>query len=87
MATHHVTIRTYSSEPFDLTVLGMSTGTALNSVDCVLLRYQQDSLEEPLHMGVIRVLIFISWTYKFYSLTTLAVRRDGRAITDPAAHS
>jgi len=55
MASHHVTIKTYAAEPLDLTVLGVCTGAALNGVDCVLLRYQQDSPEEPLHMDVIRV--------------------------------
>ncbi|KAF2685820.1 hypothetical protein K458DRAFT_417025 [Lentithecium fluviatile CBS 122367] len=54
MAAHRVTINTYSSEPLNLTVLGVSTGAALNGVDCALLRYQQDSPEEPLHVGVIQ---------------------------------
>jgi hypothetical protein len=58
IASHHVTIGTCSSEPLNVTVLGMSTGAALNGIECVLLRYQQDSPEEPLHMDVKQVASF-----------------------------
>lgn len=39
----------------DVTVLGMNSGTAMDGIDCALVRYRQASPTEPLHMDIITV--------------------------------
>lgn len=36
----------------DITVMGMNSGTAMDGIDCALVRYRQDSPEAPLHMEI-----------------------------------
>jgi 1,6-anhydro-N-acetylmuramate kinase len=39
----------------ELTVLGMNSGTAMDGIDCALVRYTQESPEAPLHMKLLHV--------------------------------
>jgi hypothetical protein len=55
MTTQHVARGAKPTESLNMRVLGVYTGAALNGVECVLLRYQQESPSEPLHMSVVRV--------------------------------
>ncbi|KAH2869649.1 hypothetical protein KXV31_002732 [Aspergillus fumigatus] len=38
----------------DITVMGMNSGTAMDGIDCALVRYRQDSPEAPLHMEILK---------------------------------
>lgn len=39
----------------ELRVLGMNSGTAMDGIDCALVRYTQESPTAPLHMEVLKV--------------------------------
>jgi hypothetical protein len=39
----------------DIRVLGMNSGTAMDGIDCALVRYRQASPTEPLHMEILKV--------------------------------
>lgn len=39
----------------DLTILGMNSGTAMDGIDCALVRYRQDTPTTPLHMEILKV--------------------------------
>lgn len=44
-----------ASKPLDYTILGMNSGTAMDGIDCALVRYRQESPEKPLHMELLKV--------------------------------
>lgn len=44
-----------ASKPLDYTILGMNSGTAMDGIDCALVRYRQESPESPLHMELLKV--------------------------------
>lgn len=51
----------------DLTVLGLNSGTAMDGIDCALVRYRQESADKPLHMDILKVGAFCplrTWTEK-----------------------
>jgi hypothetical protein len=39
----------------DVTVLGMNSGTAMDGIDCALVRYRQSSPKAALHMEILQV--------------------------------
>lgn len=39
----------------DITVLGMNSGTAMDGIDCALVRYCQSSPKAALHMEILQV--------------------------------
>ena len=39
----------------DLRVLGLNSGTAMDGIDCALVRYRQESPDKPLHMDILQV--------------------------------
>lgn len=39
----------------DITVLGMNSGTAMDGIDCALVRYRQSSPKAALHMEILQV--------------------------------
>ena len=43
------------SKPLDYTILGMNSGTAMDGIDCALVRYRQESPESPLHIELLKV--------------------------------
>lgn len=54
-ATHSgAELRQPASKPLYYTVLGMNSGTAMDGIDCALVRYRQESPEKPLHMELLK---------------------------------
>lgn len=49
------TRRCVADGTLDITVMGMNSGTAMDGIDCALVRYRQDSPEAPLHMEILNV--------------------------------
>lgn len=50
-------VRRHADGSLDLVVLGMNSGTAMDGIDCALVRYRQESPTAPLHMEVLKVSI------------------------------
>ena len=48
-------VHRHADGSLDLTVLGMNSGTAMDGIDCALVRYRQQSPNAPLHMEVLKV--------------------------------
>jgi len=48
-------VHRHADGSLDLTVLGMNSGTAMDGIDCALVRYCQQSPTAPLHMEVLKV--------------------------------
>jgi len=52
----HVTgAESQQSRRLDVTVLGMNSGTAMDGIDCALVRYTQETPDAPLHMQLLKV--------------------------------
>lgn len=49
------TRRCVADGTLDITVMGMNSGTAMDGIDCALVRYRQASPEAPLHMEILKV--------------------------------
>jgi hypothetical protein len=49
------TRRCLADGTLDITVMGMNSGTAMDGIDCALVRYRQASPEAPLHMEILKV--------------------------------
>ncbi|KAB5536270.1 hypothetical protein GE09DRAFT_345017 [Coniochaeta sp. 2T2.1] len=47
-------VRRHADGSLDLTVLGMNSGTAMDGIDCALVRYRQASPTAPLHMDLLK---------------------------------
>ncbi|RMY64559.1 hypothetical protein D0862_15319, partial [Hortaea werneckii] len=43
-----------ASKPLDFTILGMNSGTAMDGIDCALVRYRQESPESVLRMELLK---------------------------------
>lgn len=52
--THNGVYRTPDGS-LDIRVLGMNSGTAMDGIDCALVRYRQASPTAPLHMEILKV--------------------------------
>lgn len=63
--THHCV----ADGTLDITVMGMNSGTAMDGIDCALVRYRQASPEAPLHMELLKV--------RHFSNTLLPVNFSG----------
>lgn len=48
-------LRQPASKPLDCIILGMNSGTAMDGIDCALVRYRQESPEKALHMELLKV--------------------------------
>jgi hypothetical protein len=51
----HSPHRCVADGTLDITVIGMNSGTAMDGIDCALVRYRQSSPEAPLHMEILKV--------------------------------
>ena len=47
-----------ASKPLDYTIHGMESGTAMDDIDCTLVRCRQASSESPLHMVLLKVRLY-----------------------------
>lgn len=62
------THRSVADGTLDITVMGMNSGTAMDGIDCALVRYRQASPEAPLHMEILKV----RWLFSVHFDPTLA---------------
>jgi hypothetical protein len=47
--------RSVANDTLDITVMGMNSGTAMDGIDCALVRYRQRYPDAPLHMEILKV--------------------------------
>lgn len=65
-----------ASKPLDFTILGMNSGTAMDGIDCALVRYRQESPESVLHMELLKVrLCFVAQAWQASVLTQSSTMR------------
>lgn len=65
-----------ASKPLDYTILGMNSGTAMDGIDCALVRYRQESPESSLHMELLKVrLCFVAQAWQASVLTQNSTMR------------
>ena len=53
--------------PLDLRVLGLNSGTAMDGIDCALIRYRQESPDKPLHMDILQVGVLVFREFRLRS--------------------